>query len=861
MAADMLRLRVVLDLADRALAPLKRIAQGSKATAQALAATRKELRDLNAQQGAIDRMRALQQQLAATGQQTKVARVMLEQLRQQTPATAAEQRKLAQQVAGAERELQRLNATSDTQRQRLVSLRRAMKEMGIGNVTEAEARLRTQIDATTRSVERQQAQLSRLAKIRETTGRQGMKAGVVVGAGMAMQAAGRKGLDVGMEPVKDFASHEDAMLGIARQVPGARDEMGRLTEVYRLAEQQVRDLSGQIPLATTEIAAMMTAAARMEVPTDELKEFTRMASEMSTAFDAVPDHVTESMGKVAKNFKIPLTEIRGLADSINYLDDNAISKGADIIGFLNRTSGVVSTVAMTAKDAAALGSTLLTLGEREETASTATNAIVQKLAAATKGTKKFHSALAEIGLKDTEVQKGMATDAMGTISKVLAAIKALPQDKRIGVMVELVGLEHSDTLAKLVDKPEELSRQRDLANGDAGKGSMAREAAARNATLSAQWKMAENRVFNLKAAVGEGLKPALSELMDTINPLLERGAKWVSENQGLVSSVLKIVLAGALLTGAIGMILVPLGLLAGKFILMRYLVSTLAVKLFGMGPSVGVLYKLGFGVGRVFGLLGRVLGGLGPQLMRLGGMLMANPIILVLALIAGAALLIWMHWDTIKAYLLATWETLSKAVGGWWSSISTGAEEAWQYLVNLKDRFVQAGADLLTGLTDGITSRMAAVRDAITGAADSVAEWFRDRLGIKSPSRVFIEAGGFISEGAAQGITGKQALVRSAALGMASTAIAGAAMAGDLAGAGMGADTPPLMAAQRPVVAARPAASSGGAGAGAASNYQITIHAAPGMDPQAIARAVSAELDKRERNNRSRVLSSMSDID
>ena len=380
MAADMLRLRVVLDLADRALAPLKRITQGSKATAQALSATRKELRDLNAQQGAIDRMRGLQQQLAATGQQTKVATVMLAQLRQETPATATEQRKLAQQIATAEKELQRLNATSDTQRQRLIAVRRAMKEMGIGNVTEAKARLRTQIDATTRSVERQQAQLSRLAKIRETTASQGMKAGLVVGAGVAMNAAGRKGIDIGMAPVKDFATHEDAMLGIARQVPGARDEMGKLTEVYRLAEQQVRELSGQVPLATTQIAAMMTAAARMEVPTDQLKEFTLMASEMATAFDAVPDQVTESMGKVAKNFKIPLTEIRGLADSINYLDDNAISKGADIIGFLNRTSGVVSTVAMSAKDAAALGSTLLTLGEREETASTATNAIVQKLA-------------------------------------------------------------------------------------------------------------------------------------------------------------------------------------------------------------------------------------------------------------------------------------------------------------------------------------------------------------------------------------------------------------------------------------------------------------------------------------------------
>jgi TP901 family phage tail tape measure protein len=87
---------------------------------------------------------------------------------------------------------------------------------------------------------------------------------------------------------------------------------------------------------------------------------------MATAFDAVPDEIAESMGKVAKNFRIPTNAIMGLADTINYLDDNAISKGDDIINVLNRTSGVVSGVAMSARDAAALASTLLTLGERTE---------------------------------------------------------------------------------------------------------------------------------------------------------------------------------------------------------------------------------------------------------------------------------------------------------------------------------------------------------------------------------------------------------------------------------------------------------------------------------------------------------------
>ena len=424
-------------------------------------------------------------------------------------------------------------------------------------------------------------------------------------------------------------------------------------------------------------------------------------------------------------------------------------------------------------------------------------------------------------------------------------------------MVELVGLEHSDTLAKLVDKPEELTRQRELANGDAGKGSMAREAAARNATLSAQWKMAENRAFNLKAAVGEGLKPALIELMDGINPVLERTSAWVSENRSLVSGVLKVALAGSALLAVLGAVLIPVGLLAGKFILMRYLVTTLGVKLFGLGPGMGLLYKVGFMAGRAFAVLSPILTAAGSAIVRLGALMLANPIGLALTLIAVAAFMVWRNWDGIKGGLIAIWETLSGAVSGWWNSISTGGQAAWQYVVDLKGRFLQAGADLMAGLTDGITGRLAAVRDTIAGAADSVAQWFRDRLGIKSPSRVFMEAGGFISEGTALGITGRQDLVRRAVLAMAGTAVAGASMAAD----GLGSDAQPLVLAQRPVMAARQAGAGGSATAAPASSHQITINATPGMDPQAIARAVSAELDRRDRAARSRVLSSMSDID
>ena len=853
--ADQLRLRVVLDMAERVLAPMKRIGGASGETARALKAARDQLKALNDQQAAVGNVQKQAAELARLNNALKVKQALLAGMRASGTATAA-------QLKREESSVRKLAEALELQKAAAVKARSALNGMGItGNLSAAQARLKTDIEGATAAMGKQRAELQRLATqqrqlqdLRDKHAKAMLHTGMAAGAGVAMQAAGRKGVQMGMGPVASYSQHEDAMLGIARQVPGARDEMGQLTEVYRQAERDVRELSGRIPMATTEITKMMTAAARMEVPTGELKEFTLLASEMATAFDAVPDQVTESMGKVAKNFKIPLTSIRGLADSINYLDDNAISKGADIIDFLNRTSGVVSTVAMKAQDAAALGSTLLTMGERVETASTAANAIVQKFAAATKGTKKFKDAMGELGLTTEEVQKGMSTDAMATMDKIIAAIGKLPSDQRIGVMVELVGLEHSDTLAKLVDKPEELARQRKLANGGEAKGSMSREAAARNAALSAQWQMTKNRAFNLGSTIGETLAPALLKLLNIVNPMLESFTKWVQEHPTLVKWVLATVVGLSALLAVLGMLLVPLAILAGKAMLLRFVFARLA-----LGSGLGA---------RAFGLVRMAVMGAGRAILWLGRALLATPLGRAFALLATSATMVYNNWEGIKGGLVAIWDGV---VGRVKEALSGGIKEWIALLVDFSPigiihsviafgldalgieipaRFSTLGGNMITGLVNGLTAGMGWLKDTVVGMAASVGGWFAEKLGIASPSRVFMQYGGWVSEGAALGIAGGQGAVRTAALGMATAATMAMPMAADAAALSL--DT------RAPLAATAPGAGLAGAGA---TTINITINAAPGMDPQELARAVTAELERQKRSDRTRVLSSMGDID
>lgn len=480
-------------------------------------------------------------------------------------------------------------------------------------------------------------------------------------------------------PIVKAAQFETAMLGVAKQVDGARDSSGKLTQVYFDMAKQIQMLGREIPLATNDLADMVTAGARMGVAKDELIGFTRTAAMMADAFEMPAGELADSMGKIAGLFKIPIPAIGELADSINYLDDNAISKGGDIIEFLTRTGGVAAAVKVTGKEMAALGSTLLTMGERTETAGTAVNAMFQKLAAADKGTKKFKSAMKEIGLSTAAVQKGMQKDATGTLMTVMEAIGKLPAEKQLGVMVELVGLEHSDTLAKLANNTGEWRRQLELANGAAAKGSMSREFQARLQTTNAQWQLMKNRVEEVAVNLGSVLLPAINDTFGAISPLVTAVADFARDNPKVTK---------AIVGTAVALTTLKLSSLAAGYAFTFLKGGALQVsKAFAMARAGMVLAST------AMPMVATGIRAIGLAFVSTG----------IGALVVGLAIagtLIYQHWDGVQAFLVGIfdgvsagmqpvvevfrtfWETL-KPLHPLFSAIGDAVKAAWQWFTEL----------------------------------------------------------------------------------------------------------------------------------------------------------------------------------
>ncbi|MFX7346829.1 phage tail tape measure protein [Acinetobacter baumannii] len=462
-------------------------------------------------------------------------------------------------------------------------------------------------------------------------------------------------------PVVMAAKFETAMLGIAKQLDGARDESGKLTKDFFNMQKEVQLLGRTLPIATNEIASMVAESLKMGVGKKDVIEFTKVVAEMGTAFELPVDQLAQDMGKIANMYKIPIKNIDDLADTINYLDDNAIASGKDIIDFMQRVGGTASMVKITDKNTAALGSTLLTLGEKAETSATAINAVFSKLGAANTQSKPFRAMVEELGLTTGQLGRGMQTDAIGTIFEVMDKIKQLPkvakdgQTSQIDAVATLFGAEHWDTFSKLMENRAELEKQLRLSTSSDASGSMSREFKARMETTEAQWQTFKNRGSELAVNIGSVLLPAVNSIMSSVGNVVSVFADWSQQHPKLTKVIVSTVVAlGAL---KVGMLVARLAIFAIKSPILSIIGGF--TRLSASGGIVGKAFRAML---NPIGLFKSAFGMIVPIVKQVGFILLRTPWGIAAAAAVAAGVLIYKYWDRIKAFFSGFWTGLKQGI-------------------------------------------------------------------------------------------------------------------------------------------------------------------------------------------------------
>ncbi|HCB1865571.1 TPA: phage tail tape measure protein [Citrobacter freundii] len=704
MADRKLNIQVAFSALNNMSRPVSAARQSAAALASQIKQTQSSIKGLERQASSFDRLTAANKKTTDQLAQAKT------QAREMAAAFGPLKQRSAEQVTALNQQraaIRNLTAQQKTEQAQLNQLRASFYSEGIAisstsrateQISQRTAQYNRQLTEQQRRLESVTQAQARYARAKET----GEK---LQSAGMKTAATGAAVLAPVAAAIKSYSSLEDAMKGVSKQVNGLRDDDGNRTAQFAEMQKAIKDASENLPMpnGAVDYAALVEGGARMGAANSndpwrkqkkDLLTFANTAAMASKAFELPADQLSESLGKIAGLYKVPIQNIGELGDAINYLDDNAKSKGAEIIDVLLRVGGTADQLGY--KNAAALGSTFLTLGEGAETAGTAVKAMVRELGNAMVQPDRFMEGLDALGLSAEKVQKNMAKDAMGTIMAVMEATKKLDDDKQLNVLTQLFGDEYAMAVRKVANNLPELRRQLELTHGTASKGSMKRESDIDKDSLSSQWQITKAEFGNNFSALGETMRGPMMAIMKSVGGVMQSIRGWIEANPALVAAIMKTVAAiGAILT-VLGTLMLALGAILGPMALVRLSFTTLAGE-GGIAKLLTSITRLG---GAFQWLAGSPMQALltagravfGPLITLLAGI--SAPVWGLIALFAGVAIAIIQFWQPIKAFF---------------SGFFTG---------------LMQGLQPIFSIVSAVFSPLVPIFDAIVSALSTVWDWF-----------------------------------------------------------------------------------------------------------------------------------------
>lgn len=968
-----LDLRVVLAAVDRITAPLKKMRESGTATSTALKATQDTVKRLDKQLGQISGYRSTGRQLGITGQQLakaqqEVKRLALEMKFSETPSKA-----LTREFEQARAATVRLITQQKALTQRYQEQRQALNSAGINTkqLSSHQRQLTQQLSQANSALTQQKQRLSEVAaqqkklnQVRQTYDNTMSMRNNLAGNGAAMVATGAAAAAVGAKPVIEFAKAETAATDLKVSMMGVG---GQVRSEFKAINELATKLGNRLPGTTADFQNMMTTLVQQGMSAKAilggLGEATAfLGVQMKLPFNAAAEFAAKLQDATGTAEK----DMMGLMDVIQRSYYLGVGQDNMLMAF-SKLSSALPVLRKSGLEAAQVLSPLIVMADQAGMAGEASGNAYRKAFQASMDAKKVNKA--NDILKERGVQLNF-TDGKGEFAGLdnmfgeLAKLKALNTETRLQVLKEVYG-DDAETLqvmnlmiTKGIDGYREtqakMKAQADLqtrVNEQLG-------------TLTNLWDSASGTFTNALVIFGEAVAPELKAMTTWLAEVSEGLGTWAKENPKLAAGIMKTIGLVAAVTITLGTLALGVSAVLGPFALLR---KTLAVLGITWLPALGTAFKAVMGV---------VLG--------FGKALLLSPITWIIAGIAALAVGIYMvikHWSTVKAWLGNFWSgvknltnlSVADVLGGMknlWSSagqywdagvnqlktIFNGLPEpvkqvlsgiwdvmktvfGWtplglivsnfdtivSFFQSLPARFRSLGEMTIDGLLSGITGKLGELKATLINAADSTSTWFKEKLGIASPSKVFISHGQDTINGLTKGLeqTKPSALssVQQLAAQMAKVPMAIAAItlpATQLAFQPLPQQQQATVQQLVPAALAKPqdqvqrikqqlqplkaihpqqakvavqelppkrsspqqqtagptnfasgsALSPAKASAGtkqitidASLNAPITIHAAPGMDAKELTRLVAQELDRRERLQQARLRASLKDTE
>lgn len=591
------------------------------------------------------------------------------------------------------------------------------------------AQLMVKIGADTADAERGLQSVSdKLSRFGEQAQRVGM--GLSVGITAPLTGAGLAVWNFGV-------GFESAFAGVRKTVDATDEQLATL-------RQGIRDMAGELPATTTEIAGVAEAAGQLGIQTDNIVEFTRTMVDLGVATNLSGDQAATALARLANITQMPQTEFDRLGSTVVDLGNNLATTEAEIVEMGLRIAGAGKQVGLTEAQILGFAGALSSVGIEAQAGGTAISRVMIELAnTVASGGENLERFASVAGMSAEEFAKAFREDAAKAL---ITFIEGLGQMSAEGENVFGLLDELSLGEIRVRDALLRASGAGDLFRESIARGSAAwaentalvKEAEQRYQTVESRFQMLMNRVSDVAVTLYDKLRPTIVDLLDKGGQLVE----WVSGLAGRLSELDPTLLSAALAFGAIMAAAGPLLLLIGTLVAtFGALVSPIGLAVLGiagltagfillrdyfaenetaMAALVGVLTALttGFVLARGAAIAHAVA--TGAQTVATNGLavaqrllnvaMSANPIGIIITLLAGLTAAVIYLWETN--------EDFRNAVTMLWNSIRVTIQNACtavgDFFGNMGERIGQVWEDIKANSRDAVNAIIGFINQLIS---------------------------------------------------------------------------------------------------------------------------------------------------
>lgn len=405
-------------------------------------------------------------------------------------------------------------------------------------------------------------------------------------------------------------------------------------ELKRLRTQS-RDLGASTSFTANDMAQGQGFLAMAGYTPDKIEKAMPHMLDLAKAagMDTQLAQVSDIASNIQSAYKIPADQMQRMADALTF----TFTTSNTDLQMLGETMKYVGPAAQAAgQDFETMSAMVGMLGNVGIQGSQAGTSLRMALLRLASQPKKAAAALA-----DLKVPVADSTGKMKEMPQLLAEISAAFEKKGIGgggnvkkmsCIKDIFGVEASSAMMELLDKPASLDpSQRIEAYAEQVKGALGtadKVAKTMADNMKGDLQNLDSAWEELGIEMFESVDSPLRSITQRITGVLQSIGAWMKANPQLTATLVKIAMAIGAFAAALGAISLTLAGILGPMAALKLSLSVLGIK-----------------SGSALGLLTNAFKGVGKALLWLGRAMLANPVLAVIALIAGAAIWIWSNWD------------------------------------------------------------------------------------------------------------------------------------------------------------------------------------------------------------------------